>query len=151
MVSFDVVSLFTKVPIQLALNIAKQRLQSDPKLNQRTGLSTTDLIKGLEICLNSTNFTFRGKHYKQVFGIAMGSPVSWVVANLVMENIETRALETFADPPRLWKRYVDDTFVIMKKIKVVRILDTSEHNRKLHPIHNGKIKRRMPSVFRPID
>jgi len=68
MVSFDVVSLFTKVPIQLALNIAKQRLQSDPKLNQRTGLSATDLIKGLEICLNSTNFTFCGKHYKQVFG-----------------------------------------------------------------------------------
>ena len=60
------VSLFAKVPIQLALNVAKQRLQSDPDLSQRTGLSTSDLIKGLEICLNSTNFTFRGKHYKQV-------------------------------------------------------------------------------------
>ena len=93
MVSFDVVSLLTKVPIQLALNIAKQHLQSDPELNQRTGLSTTDLIKGLEICLNSTNFMFRRKHYKQVFGTAMGSPVSSVVANLVMENIETRALK----------------------------------------------------------
>jgi len=34
---------------------------------------------------------------------------------------------------------------------VVRILDTSEHNRKLYPIHNGKRKSRMPSVFRPID
>jgi len=72
MVSFDVVSFFTKVPIQLALH--------------------------------STNFTFCGKLYKQVFGTATGSPVSSVVANLVMENIETRALETFADPPRLWKR-----------------------------------------------
>jgi len=44
MVSFDVASLFTKVPIQLALNIAKQRLQSDSELSLRTGLSTTDLI-----------------------------------------------------------------------------------------------------------
>jgi len=34
----------------------------------------------------------------------MGSPVSSVVANLVMEDTETRALETFTDPPRLWKR-----------------------------------------------
>jgi len=118
MVSFYVVSLFTKVPIQFALNIAKQRLQSDPELNQRTGLSTTDLIKELEICLNSTNFTFRGKHYKQVFGTAMGSPVSSIVVNLVMENIETRALETFADPPCLWKGYLDDTFVIMKRSKL---------------------------------
>jgi len=74
MVSFNVVSLFTKVPIQLALYMAKQRLQFYPELIQCTGLSTTDLIKGLEICLNSTNYTTRGKHYKQVFGTAMGSP-----------------------------------------------------------------------------
>jgi len=97
MFSFDAVSLFTKVPIQLALNIAKQCLQSDPELNQRTGLSTTNLIKGFEICL--TNFTFRGKHFKQFFETAKSSPVSSVMANLVMENIQTRALETFADPP----------------------------------------------------
>jgi len=72
--SFDVVSLFTYVPIQFALNVAKQRLQSDLELSHRTSLSTTDLIKGLEICLNSTNFYFRGKHYKQVFGTAVGTP-----------------------------------------------------------------------------
>jgi len=118
MVSFDVVSLFTKVSIQLALNIAKQHLQSNPELSQCANLSATDLIKGLEICLSSTNFTFRGKHSKQVFGTAMDSPVSSVVANLIMEDVEKRALETFADPPRLWKRYVDDTFVIIKKSKL---------------------------------
>jgi len=56
-------------------------------------LSTIDLINGPEICLNSTKFTFRGKHYKEVFGTAIGSPVS-VVANLVMKDVEKRALET---------------------------------------------------------
>ena len=45
----------------------------------------------------------------------MGSPVSVVVANLVMEDVETRAIETFAHPSRLWLRYVDDTFVIIEK------------------------------------
>ena len=39
----------------------------------------------------------------------MGSPVSVVVANLVMEGIERRALATFHTPPRFWRRYVDDT------------------------------------------
>jgi len=110
------------VPIQLALNTAKQSLLSYPDLSQCTGLSSTDLIKRLEIYLNSNNFTFRGKHYKQVFGTAMGSHVPSVVANLVMENIETRALETFPDPPRLWKRYVDGTFVIMNKSKLFKFL-----------------------------
>jgi len=35
-----------------------------------------------------------------------------------MEDVEKRALETIADPPRLWERYADKTVVIMKKSKV---------------------------------
>jgi len=50
--------------------------------------------------LKFNKFNFRGKHYKQVFVTAIGSPVSSVVANLVMEDVKQPALETFADPPR---------------------------------------------------
>ena len=32
-----------------------------------------------------------------------------------MEDVETRAIETFAHPPKLWLRYVDDTYVIIEK------------------------------------
>ncbi|KAM4585669.1 uncharacterized protein V3H82_004644 [Fundulus diaphanus] len=42
----------------------------------------------------------------------MGSPVSPIVANLYMEEMEKRALGTFrGTPPSHWFRYVDDTFV----------------------------------------
>jgi len=58
MVSFDVVPVFTKVPIQLALSIAKQHLQSNPELSQRTNLSATELNQGLEFCLSSINLLF---------------------------------------------------------------------------------------------
>ena len=33
-----------------------------------------------------------------------------------MEKIETGALTTFLNPPRLWCRFVDDTFAFIKKI-----------------------------------
>ena len=45
----------------------------------------------------------------------MGSPVSAVVANIVMEDIESRAIKTSFCSPRLWKRYVDDIFVLIEQ------------------------------------
>ena len=48
----------------------------------------------------------------------MGSPISVVVANLVMEDVEKRAIDSFGQPPRIWKRFVDDTFVILDKVAV---------------------------------
>ena len=47
--------------------------------------------------------------YRQIRGTAMGSPVSVVVANLVMEDIEHTAMSSFHTPPRFWRGYVDNT------------------------------------------
>ena len=46
-------------------------------------------------------------------GQLWGLLVSPVVANLCMEDFEHRALTSSVSPPRLWKRFVDDTFVIL--------------------------------------
>ena len=45
----------------------------------------------------------------------MSSPISVTIGNLVMETVETKAFQTFQNPPITWKRYVDDTFVVIKK------------------------------------
>ena len=54
----------------------------------------------------------------------MGSPVSPVVANLCMEEIEESAINSSSVPPKIWKRYVDDSFCIIKKDNVPAFHDT---------------------------
>ena len=115
MMSYDVKALFTSVPITSALDVIEKLLKEDPSLQSRTSMSIQHIMDLLEFCLRSTYFTFRGKFYEQVEGAAMCSPISPIVANLYMENFETRALQSSPNPSLLWKRFVDDTFVILKK------------------------------------
>ena len=49
----------------------------------------------------------------------MGSPVSAVIVNLYMESFEQQATSTSAYKPRIWKRYVDDTFTILDRGNVM--------------------------------
>ena len=90
MVSFDVVSLFTCVPTDLAVQVASSRLEKDPTLPERTVLLVDDIVSLLTLCLDATCLEFRRKVYQQIHGTAMGSPVSVVIANLVMEDVEQR-------------------------------------------------------------
>ena len=104
-ISYDVTSLFTSVPINPALEIIQQRLTEDQDLHKRTSMNIQQIISLLEFCLNSTSFMFQGQYYQQMEGAAMGSPLSPIIANIFMEHFEKQALESAPHPPipSLWK------------------------------------------------
>ena len=52
----------------------------------------------------------------------MGSPVSAVIANMVMEDVEQRALATLPVKPFFWKRYVDDVISAVSGNEAERLL-----------------------------
>ena len=97
--SYDVTSLFTSGPIDPALNVIKDLLEKDEKLNDRTVLSVQNIIELLGFCLHNTYFSFQNKFYEQVEGAPMGSPVSPVVANLYMECFKRKVLSSANNPP----------------------------------------------------
>ena len=65
-----------------------------------------------ELCLHSTYLMFEDTFFDQAEGAIMGLPLSPIVANLFMEAFEEKALGSAVLRPRMWVRYVDDTFVL---------------------------------------
>ena len=93
--SCDVSVLFTSVPVDPSLKVIMDLLENDPTLKERTVLPMEDITLLSEFCLKNT---FQGQFYEQVEGVAIGSPVSLIVANLYMEYFEQKALSTAHTP-----------------------------------------------------
>ena len=110
MVSFDVTSLFTSVNLDLARTTVAELLHE----HGTTGgtLEKEDICKLLDLCL-TTYFEFDGEFYEQLKGAPMGSPISGFIAEVIMQRLERTILPTLE--PKIWVRYVDDTFTIIKK------------------------------------
>ena len=47
-------------------------------------MSVQQIITLLEVCLKNKYFLFQGKYYEQVHGVAMGSPINPLIANVFM-------------------------------------------------------------------
>lgn len=123
MVSFDVKSMFTRIPVDYAVDCCRSALKNDDSLPARTPLEADDVCRLLDFCLRNTYFSFNGSFYKQVFGTAMGASVSVSCANIALEALEEEALATFQPAPKLFLRYVDDCFSIIRREDVVPFLE----------------------------
>ena len=113
-VSYDVENLFGSVPAAEAAEMAWRRLESDPSLSSRTGFSVASLKELLLFCVNSNFFVCKGVFYRTTT-CPMGSPLSPILASIFMEVFEERMLSMVSVEVRLWRRYVDDTLVIVKR------------------------------------
>nr|VZI48700.1 unnamed protein product [Spirometra erinaceieuropaei] len=78
------------------------------------GLGHAQIIQLLKFCLK-TYFTFDGTIYEQVEGTPMGSPISGLIVEAVLQRLES--LDFRHHRPKFWARYVDDTFVVIKGIR----------------------------------
>ena len=111
MISLDVTALFTNVPLDFVLNKLEEQSEMG---NVNFPIPTKQFLDLIRLCVSSTVFSFNNEGYRQKYGVAMGSPLSPLLANLCMEFVENEILNN-CDPsmkPLIWLRYVDDIFII---------------------------------------
>ena len=130
MVSFDVTSLYTTIPIDQALLIIRDLLEHDDKLADRTLLSPAQILDLLDILLRTTYFKFNGDFYQQTDRAAVGGPTSAIVSEIYMQSLQTTAITTADHPPKVWERHVDDVFLIVHE---TYLQELPEHINNLHP------------------
>ena len=121
MVSYDIKSLFTNIPLIEVIEICLQELyHSDLRHPEMPEFICKEM---LHMAVLNVEFSFNNEMYKQIDGVAMGSPLGPILANIFVGYLEHK-LFLRSKAPLVYHRYVDDTFVMFKnKIESASFLE----------------------------
>ena len=113
LVSYYVTSLFTNIPLQEIIDIAINLIfNHNPNLN----MTKKELEKLCLFATSQTHFIFNSKFYNENDGVAMGSPLAPVLANIFMAFYESKWLNEYnLNKPKFYLRYVDDILAAFDK------------------------------------
>jgi len=110
MVSFDVESLFTMVPLEETIQLCCSLYRST---HGDEDVHTFEEL--LNLCVKDVPFLYNEEWWMQNDGVSMGSPLAPTMANIFMNSIEEKMKGFTGEKPSLYTRYVDDTFMIFSK------------------------------------
>ena len=107
---FIYVSLFTNIPLEECIDwVVHYISEGNPDIK----LNKSELRSLFTTATAQNHFIFNGSFYDQIDGVAMGSPLAPVLANLCMGPFEKLWLKNFPGSTILfYRRYVDDTFCL---------------------------------------
>ena len=150
MVSFDVTSLFTNIPLQATVEIILNKIFYEDNFLFH-GLDRSDFKKLLEIAVQDTHFLFNKEIYKQVDGVSMGSPLGPIMANAFMCSLEEQMLDDcpLAYRPLFYRRYVDDTIALFRSREAAE--NFFDHINSLHPNINFTIEHELDNKLAFLD
>ena len=115
LLSFCVNFLCTDIPIIDTLNIIKDNIHSDDQFARKTAIPQDKFLDLFNLVLTTTWYTFNSQFYQQTDGVAMRGPASHTTAEIYMQAHETTAISTAPHPPKVWERFVDDVYSIVKR------------------------------------
>jgi len=119
LMSLDVTALFNNIPKELVMRAIESRWGD---IQKSVKIDLTQFLHAIDLILSSTCFSFNGVYYEQIYGSPMGSPLSPILADVVMEDLEMHCIKKLDFEIHTYYRYVDDIFLIIPKTKVESVL-----------------------------
>ena len=113
LISFDVTSLFTNVPLDFTIDVILKRIYEKNEVN--TNMPKQQMRDLLLLFTKNVHFSYNGDIYTKADGVAMGLPLGPVLAGMFMVELERATLPTLREHMSSWKRYVDDTISYVKE------------------------------------
>ena len=122
LVSLDVEAMYNNMTTELGTHATKQYLENRTfqKDGEMNSVSSGSILEALDLCLDSNVFEFNEKLYKQVGGVGTGLKLSPTYACLGMGNYEKLVFGSNQNMLKkiiLWKRFIDDIFMLFKGSK----------------------------------
>ena len=124
MVSFDVKSLFTNVPLTYTITLLLDEMYPTceaicpprPKTRQCKSYHRRNNFNDLlRASTSDIQFIFDAKTFVHHNGVAMGAPLAPVIADSLMAHMETSLMDLLEQIGVCeWHMYTDDTFVLLK-------------------------------------
>ena len=102
------VNLYGSIPVEEAIEAAKEKLETHFGDIETFGLSISDICTLLDQCLHNNVFAFGAEYFRQKEGIAMGNPCAPPLAIIFLDRLEQRALSRSVHKPVFLVRYIDD-------------------------------------------
>ena len=102
MVSFDVKSLSTNVPLDRTIDINYDHKELE------TPITKSEMKEMLILCTKNVHFRYNRKIFVQTDGVTMGSLLGTVLADIILTVLEKTLLpDIYIHYIKFWRRYVD--------------------------------------------
>jgi len=106
----DIKDLYVNIPIKETINIINDKMKAN-RLDTQLRLQTINI---LEAILSQNYFQWDDSFYQPNKGVAMGSPISAIIAEIFLQQLEDTYIKHWLDSKSItyYARYVDDIFII---------------------------------------
>ena len=133
MVSFDVISLFTNIPVDHSFNLILDKLFDNDTDFVLKEIDKNDIRKLLKWTVQGGAFSFNGELLEQTDGVTMGGSLSCLIADVLMNYLVDKALSrTLSNhKPSIFYRFMDDCFAVFGSLDSIKIFCDSLNE--VHP------------------